>query len=281
MLPVAPSVSRRRFLRTAIAGFGAAALGGCITTDPKTSPGAIVFMHGTRSSPSYPPFAQAASRLRSAGFAVATPEMGWSRNRYLSGSLSAAFDQIGAEVESFRKAGYSKVLVGGHSKGGGIAVGYAAARGSIDGLILLAPGFSPAQFTWATGESLSRAREMVAAGRGAERATFVDVDLGRRLAPVMSAADYLTWFDPAGDGEMRNTVRRIPANVPVFVAIGTSDIAPLRALGRQVFDEWPAPYKRFVAADADHERVLYAAGNAMVEWLAEVFPAPGGKPKVA
>ena len=259
-----------------------ASVGGCVGANPKTSPGAIVFMHGKMSSPNYAPFAFATGSLVSAGYAVATPEMPWSRQRYLSGSLPSAFDQIGREVESFRKQGFSKVLLGGHSIGAGIAVGYAATRGSVDGLVLLAPGHSPQDFTGTTQLSLDTARQMVSAGKGTERATFADLNVGVRLNPTLSASDYLTWFDPAGDAEMRNTATRIPATIPVFVAIGASDAAALQRLGDTVFSLLPvSPNNRLVRVEGNHEAVHQSASKAAVQWLVETFPAPSSvKPVV-
>lgn len=276
-----PAVSRRTMVLTTL-GAAAAAVGGCVAANPKSSPGAIVFMHGKMSSPNYPPFAAATGSLVSAGYAVATPEMPWSRQRYLSGSLPSAFDQIGREVEGFRKQGFARVLLGGHSIGAGIAVGYAATRGGIDGLVLLAPGHSPEDFTGTTQPSLETARQMVAAGKGRERATFADLNVGVRLNPTLAASDYLTWFDPAGDAEMRNTAKRIPAAVPVFVAIGASDAAALQRLGDAVFGLLPpSPNNRLVRVEGNHEAVHQTASKAAVQWLAETFPAPSSaKPVV-
>lgn len=267
-------VERRKILH-AMAGFGVAALGGCVTADPKTSSAAIVFMHGKTATPTFQPFANAASLLRSAGFAVSTPEMPWSRSRYLSGSLSEAFDQISSEVDRFRKAGFSKVIVGGHSIGGGIAVGYAAVRGAVDGLILFAPGHSPADSTWATIPSLIAARQMVREGREAEQASFADVNLGARLSVRISAGDYLTWMDPAGDAEPRNTAGRVPADVPVFVAFGNADQIRLRQLAQATFHSLPvSPRNRLEGVEGDHFTMLSAAMGPASDWLKETFPPP-------
>jgi pimeloyl-ACP methyl ester carboxylesterase len=271
-------VIRRTLLLGAAGGFLAA----CTeerpaprTTAANPRVGAVA-LHGKTSSPSLPMTQGMARTLRTAGATVVTPTMGFARDRYLTGSVSDAHDQIAAEIARLRAAGARRVLLAGHSMGGNAALSFAVRRGGVDGLLLYAPGHNP-QGSLRFPEylaALERARAMVAAGRGREIGTFADVNEGRLLTLQTHAADWLSWMDPGGDGQMTVTAPALSASIPLFVATGTRDMPGINRTAEAVFAAAPRhPLSRRVTVDADHYGVPAAADGEARAWIASVLAA--------
>jgi pimeloyl-ACP methyl ester carboxylesterase len=272
-----PQLLRRR---TLVLGAGGGFLAACTeerpaprTTTANPLAGAVA-LHGKTSSPSLPMTQAMARTLRNAGITVVTPTMGFARDHYLTGSVSDAHDQIAAEIARLRAAGARRVLLAGHSMGGNAALSFAVRRGGVDGLLLYAPGHNPqgSQRFPEYRAALERARAMVAAGRGREIGTFADVSEARFLTPQTHAADWLSWMDPDGDGQMTVTAPALPATIPLFVAIGTRDLPAINRTAEAAFAAAPRhPLSRLLTVDADHYGVPAAADGAARAWIASVL----------
>src|SRR5438094_9808691 len=85
------------------------------------------------------------------------------------------------ESYSLRKKGPKFIVVAGHSQGANAALGYASSRDSASGIIALAPAHTPELqgFIKRVGQDVSRARALIAAGKGKEKQRFSDVNQGR------------------------------------------------------------------------------------------------------
>ena len=109
--------------------------------------------------------------------------------------------EIDAAVESLRKKGATRILVGGHSLGANTALGYGARRDGLSGLILLAPGHEPAQngFARKVADSVGRARKLVSAGKGGRKASFRDPNVAQTKNVSTTADNQIGWIGGAMD----------------------------------------------------------------------------------
>jgi pimeloyl-ACP methyl ester carboxylesterase len=238
----------------------------CGRANAQTAPAAALVLHGKQGSPNFPPLRTVATALEQAGMRVAVPEMPWSRSRYIDGPPDKAFGEIAALLAGFKRAGAAKIFLAGHSIGATAALGYAATRGGIDGLALLATGHVPTFYALGLGpinatvrDGILRARGLVAAGQGATVGEFADNNQGEALRVRMRASDYLGYFDPGGAMDPQAQIARAPC--PVLWAIGTRD--PLYSSSRSLyFDRLPRdPRHVFFETDADHRSLPQAAAQ--------------------
>ena len=132
----------------------------------------VVLLHGKTGKPEK--LWGLASALEAQGFLVFTPAMPWSHNRYLDASYETALDEIAAAINQLKQQGATKIVVAGHSMGANAALAYAANRGGVAGVIMLAPGHFPdlPQFQEIVKGGVAKAREMVQSGHGTQNAEF-------------------------------------------------------------------------------------------------------------
>ena len=256
-------IGRRSFI-----GFGIAALAlpGCVTTEPAT-PGAVLLMHGKQGMPQFEGLQRVRSAIQTQGLRCDANEMPWSRARYIEGSVEAAFGEIDAALAAFRRAGATRMFLAGHSIGASVAAAYAAHRGGVEGVSMIAPGHLPKVYYEASGiplnarvkAAIDKARGMRAAGQGSSVAEFADNNQMTALSPRMSADDYLSWFDPEGALEVEANLSRVTC--PVQWVIGTRDTLFASSRARY-FDRLPPnPRHEFLQVEADHVGTLAVAAN--------------------
>jgi len=224
----------------------------------------VVLLHGKAGSPSgY--VRELASALQIKGYLVSTPTMPWAQDRIYDASFDEALGEIDREVDSLRQKGAKFVVVAGHSLGANAALGYASSRDGVSGIIALAPAHTPELpgFMKRVGQDVSRARALVAAGKGREKHRFSDVNQGQRLEISATAEVYLSWFDPDGRAVMPRSATSFKARTPLLLVVGGGD------QGKDyIFDKAPPhPKSRFVIVPADHFAVPSAAIEEVVTWL--------------
>ena len=214
----------------------------------------IVLMHGKTAPPNSRPLAPLVQALGSAGASLATPEMPWSRSRYLTGSAEQSLDEMALAIGALKAAGASSIFLVGHSMGAAAALAYAVHRGGVMGLSLVAMGHIPRFYyrglspaTMTVRDAIVRAREMTASGRGDEVATFADSNQGTVLAPRLSARNFLSWFDPEAGFDAVENIARAPC--PVQWVVGRND--PIFAQSRPLFYERLPPDPRHELVDVD------------------------------
>jgi pimeloyl-ACP methyl ester carboxylesterase len=193
--------------------------------------------------------------------------MPWSRGRIYAKSYDDSMVEIDAAVARLRKAGATRIIVAGQSMGANAALGYAARRGGVAGIVLLAPGHSPGQpgFQSRIESGVAQARQMMAQGKGDARATFPDVNQGQTLSVTTTPRIYLSWFAADGPAVWPANAAKIKAGVPVFCADGSSEPNP--ACGYATA-QLPANAKsKVVRVGAGHMGVPDAASGQVVAWL--------------
>jgi len=227
---------------------------------------ALVLMHGKWGGPQG--LALFARRLEPVCLVVLL-EMPWSGRRAYDQPYPVALKEIQAKVQALRGQGYRQVLVGGQSFGTNAALAYMAEMGDADGVVALAPGHSP-QLMYQQGMSraeVDQARNLVAAGQGAQTLTLNDMNQGRRRNMTMSAETLLSYFDPDGLGHMPKTSASFKKAVPVLWVIGTQD--PLYPAGQGfAYAKLPAHAKsRYLVVEAGHGNTPEVAANDVLAWL--------------
>jgi pimeloyl-ACP methyl ester carboxylesterase len=227
----------------------------------------VVLLHGKAGSPSgY--VRELASALQSKGHLVSTPAMPWAQNRIYDASFDEAMREIDREIDSLRRKGAKFVVVAGHSLGANAALGYASSRDRASGIIALAPAHTPELpgFMKRVAQDVSRARDLVASGKGKEKRRFSDVNQGQRLEVAATAEVYLSWFDPDGPAVMPKSAASFKVSTPLLLVVGSGDRT---AMGKDyIFDMAPPHTKsRFVTVPADHFAVPSAAIEEVATWL--------------
>ncbi len=231
-------------------------------------PGGIVLLHGKQGSASSPQLKQLVSALMREGFLVNTPEMPWSGGRIYDQTYEAAMEEIDAAVQELRERGAKKIFVGGHSLGANAAL-YYATRTSLAGVLALAPGHRPDSrlFQKKLAASVERAKSMIQAGKGDERASFDDINQGKSLTVQTTAKIYLSYMDPEGAAVMPKSATAIKPGIPLLWVVGTYD--GIYKLGpTYAFDKAPPhPHNKYVVVTSDHRNTPRDATSEIIAWL--------------
>lgn len=229
----------------------------------------IVFLHGKWGAPDRL-ITPLASALREDGYLVNTPEMPWSGAREYDKDMEQAMAEVDDAVAELRRRGATRIVVGGHSMGGAGALHYAG-RKKVDGLLIVALGHYPdaPKIREVTGGSVERAREMVGAGKGDERARFEDFNTGNKRKSVTSPArSYLSYFDPRGPmNSDLNAARVQPGTTVLWVTPANEEPGPRRNAD-MAKDKLPGSViLKTVEVDANHVKAPAAAVKEVGAWL--------------
>jgi drug/metabolite transporter (DMT)-like permease len=232
----------------------------------------VVLLHGKGGSPTgY--IRGLADALQAKGYPVAAPAFAWSKDRIYDASFEAAMLEIDQAAQELRQKGAKSIVVAGHSLGANVALGYAARREGLAGVIALAPAHSPesANFARRLSGEVSRARDLVAAGRGKERLRFGDLNQGQSVAVNATPEIYLSWMDPDGAAVMPRSAAAFKASTPLLVVNGQFDRS---SRGPDYFFDKapPHPKSKFVVVSSDHFDVPAAAVDVVESWLAGLGP---------
>jgi len=208
--------------------------------------------------------------LASRGYLVSNAEFPWSGRRLYDVDYPAALKEIEQQVSDLRLKGVRRIIVAGQSMGANAAVAYASTGLPLDGLVILSPGHFPELgMGKRLRRSVEKARSMVATNRGSELETFDDLNQGRQRSLRMTAATYVSYFDPDGLGAITKSIQKIPQPIPVFLAIGKTD--PFFPDSKAMFDSAPAhPASRYAALDSDHFDLPKVVGTELTKWLASL-----------
>ena len=241
----------------------------------------IVIMHGKGGSPTGL-VADLARALEGRGYLVANLDMPWSGRRNYDVPVSRAEQEVETALAGLRGKGAKKVFVAGHSQGGAFAA-HLAGRLSVDGIIAIAPGgdVSNRVYRENVGESLARARKLVAEGKGNEPAGLEDYEGSRGAYSVTAIpAAYLTWFDPGGAMNMNRAARAANPQVPILWIVPKRDYPGLLKTTLPLFRTLPRnPLTRLYEPDADHRGAPTAAADEIARWTQEVAGVPAAAPK--
>lgn len=230
---------------------------------------AIVLMHGKHSTNTpQSPIGQLKSKLDEAGFKVVTPEMPWSRSRVYAATIQGAFKEIDQAVVRLRDQGYAKIVIAGHSLGGNIALSYAAARPGVTALIAIAAGHVPDAKGWRKrfAPDVAKARAMIAAGKGDDFGYFTDLNQGTSSQVNVTAAAYLSYYDPNGLAAMSKTAPRLKPPTRVLWIVQKK--YKRKFVGHFVFAKIPSGVqKKFVVIDSTHMNAPTNSADIIIGWL--------------
>jgi len=229
----------------------------------------IVLMHGKGGTPNRH-IATLAASLKRAGLHVETPEMPWSKNRQFDKSYKDSMLEIDKAVNRLKSKGATRIVICGQSLGSNAALGYAARRAGLSGVIVIAPGhFQDVEgFQLKTGHSWNKARKMVDAGRGEEKGSFTDVNQGGTSTRYTTANIFLSWFDPYGPANFPNNAANIRKGAALLWITGTRDRFAMMRGRAYAFDMAPEnPKNKYVQIDANHLNTPTQSINVISEWL--------------
>lgn len=236
----------------------------------------IVLMHGKGASASS--LEGLATPLAAKGLLVANLSMPWSAGRSYDVDTTAAMHEVEAALDGLRARGATRLFVAGHSQGGVFALSYGV-RHAVDGIVAIAPGGNVGNevFKDKLGDSLERARKLVAEGKGDERpgpGVLLDIDPGSGRSGYSvntTPAIYLSWFDPQGAMNEFGAVKRMNPATPVLFIAPTGDVPGLRQANPRIFALLPRnPHTRFYEPGATHTGAPQASAEEIARWTMEV-----------
>jgi predicted alpha/beta hydrolase family esterase len=208
-------------------------------------------------------------RLRGAGFQVIRPEMPWTVAHPYDRSFEDALSEIAAAVEHLRTQGVDRVVIVGHSFGGGAVIAFGAVRGGIDGVAALAAGPDPAAPVEMErrADSIARAEAMMAAGRADTIGSFEDFNGPYSGVVHSTAAHYLSFFSPVGHMSLHRNLAAWPRGVPLLWVDGYEE-AERPARGRMIRRDLPdGPLTGYIVVPAWHTAVADFAADTVVAWI--------------
>jgi len=235
----------------------------------------IVLMHGKGGTSRW--VESLAADLRNAGYVVETPLLPWGQGRKYDRTYQDALLEVDQAVEKLKAKGAKRIVIGGHSLGANVALGYAVNRKDVAGVMMLAPGHLPSGrvFARVAGESVARAKRMITKGEGNRKDDFADINQGREDVVHVSAKIYLSWFDPSGPASMRANATRL-SSVPVLWVGGHIDRLASVNGPRLVFQRLPDhKLNRLELIDSDHLRTPGDSTSVVLKWLKELLAATG------
>jgi pimeloyl-ACP methyl ester carboxylesterase len=233
----------------------------------------VVLLHG-KWAPSPATFDALDAGLEHAGYRVRMPLMPWSSERLYDSSFEDALNEIDQAVAALKQAGATRIAVGGQSLGANAALAYGARHPGLLAILAISPGHRPEDGrNPATADSLARARTMLAAGQGNQKASFVDLNQGRTRSIDMTAAIYLSYWDPRGAAVMPASAAKLSA--PLLWIIGSNDLLAARGAAYAYDKAPPDPRSRYIVVEGgEHTTVAKSAADQIVAWLNGVRDSP-------
>jgi len=195
-----------------------------VTPSPAQAEIGIVIMHGKGGkNKGNTPTKILARFLQKKGFIVSAPNMPWQADRIFDKTVEETMTEIDEIVEKLKSEGADRIIVAGHSLGANAAIAYGARREGLAGVIAMAPGHAPEIWGDRFAEDVAKARAMVEAGNGDDRAGFNNVDQGEETTFNMKAKYYLSWYDPDGEAVMPKNAAILKPGTPLMWIVGELD----------------------------------------------------------
>ena len=234
---------------------------------PSTKIG-IVIMHGKGGSPAKY-VSDLASSLKGKDYLVANLEMPWSGRRQYDVNVTGAEKEVESALDDLRAKGAANLFVAGHSQGGLFAL-YFGGKHQVTGIIAMAPGGNVGgpNFREKLGESVEKARKLVAEGKGNDKTSFLDFESSRGTNTISSTpAIYLSWFDPDGAMNQLFAVKNVNPKVPVLFIVPKHDYPALLKAKQLMFDALPKhPLTKLYEPDTTHLGVPYTSLDEILRW---------------
>ena len=155
--------------------------------------------------------------------------------------------------------------------GANASIAYAAyGHEKIDAVIAIAPGHTPDLHKYHINveASLNKANEMIKAGQGGGRESFIDLNGGKSVNINMTAETYSSYNDPGGMASMPIAAAKVSQRIPLFwILAGTEDI--LYNSGKEyVFEKWPSNHlNRYLILNGTHLSAPDNAKDEILKWI--------------
>jgi pimeloyl-ACP methyl ester carboxylesterase len=209
--------------------------------------------------------------LEAEGAVAVSPEMPWSLWRIYGATYEEAMREIDTAVAGLKARGATRIVIIGHSLGANAAIGYAARRHGVAGVVALSPGHLPetAEMRARTAEAIAQAHALLAAGEKSRR-IWPDRIQGIPTFATASPAVYLSMFDPDGPAVIPKNTTALHG-VPLLWVVGDSD--PIFARGRDyAFSRAPKnPKSRYIEVSAGHLTAPWTARAQVIEWVKSLW----------
>lgn len=234
----------------------------------------VILMHGKQSPPNdnKSGLPVIASTLQGQGHKVVVPSMPWGLGGWekINVTVEQVFDMIDGYAAQLRAQGVQRIVVGGHSLGANVALSYAANRGNgIAGVVMAGPGHSPGYIyrSEAGRKSIDRAAELMRSGHGGDSYSGVDDNQGNIITMTTTVAVYISWLNPRGLASMDAQAPKLPASIPLFMAVAEKDPAFRRARTAYFDPAAKNPYSKYVTVGGDHATTPFAASKQIADWI--------------
>lgn len=118
---------------------------------------------------------------------------------------------------------------------------------------------------------MAQARQLVADGKGDEKARLLDFESSRgTFAVVTTPANYLAWFDPDGAMNQVIAMKNMNPKVPVLFIAPKGDYPGLQKIKQSMFDALPRhPLTKLYEPDATHLGAPSASLDEILRWTRE------------
>jgi pimeloyl-ACP methyl ester carboxylesterase len=232
----------------------------------------IVFMHGEAGAPGRV-IVGLTDALEKAGYLVSRPDMCWSARRSYEARFADCLSTVDDAIVRLKNLGATAIVVGGFGLGGNAAIAYGASHSGLLGVIALAPGHDAR--TIATrpdiANSIARARNLIAAGKGDDEGDFADVDIGPNglysAEIATTPAIYLSFFGPDSEASFGNVAR---LRAPLLWVAASEDSGEER-VEKDIFAVAPAnPLNRFATVPGGALGAPSASKADVLAWLKEL-----------
>lgn len=265
----------RRRLACAASG---AALAAFVTLGVATSALAqgalgLIYMNGKQGPTNSAGSNDIASKAAAAGIKVIVPSMPWSQAGWEKISLTPdqVFAMIDGHANQLRAQGAQRIVVGGQSLGGNVALSYAVARQSVAGVVMAAPGHNPFgsySRNRSIKDAIEQACQLTKSGQGSQPFSGPDENQGNSVHISTTAAVYCAWMNPRGQASMPVQARQLPASIPLLLVIGTKDSSFGFTEANIYKPAAKNPYSKYLVIDGgDHRNTDHSASQRIVDWV--------------
>ena len=233
----------------------------------------IVFMHGELGAPGRV-IVGLSDALERAGYLVSRPDMCWSARRSYEAPFTDCLSTVDSAIIRLTNLGATAIVVGGFGLGGNAAIAYGAHHPGLLGVIAVTPSHDAEKVATRPDitDSIARAHDLVAAGKGDDQADLADVNIGPSgpysTEIATTPAIYLSFFGADSAARISDNVAKLGA--PLLWVAG-SDETGEEAGQHDIFARAPAnSLNRFVTVAAGPLGAPDAAKAEVLAWLKEL-----------